>query len=159
MNERIALFPGSFDPITKGHESIVLRALPLFDKIIVAIGENMAKDAYYPLDKRLEWVKKTFKCYENKIEITSFSILTIDFCKQKGAKYVLRGLRNQIDFQYESNIARINQELSPDIESIFLLTTPEDAVISSSFVKEIINFGGDVRKFLPQSIAEEIHKL
>ncbi|MDR1848369.1 MAG: pantetheine-phosphate adenylyltransferase [Bacteroidales bacterium] len=160
MKERIALFPGSFDPITKGHESIVLRALPLFDKIIVAIGENPAKkhlSEMFSFQQRLLWLKQTFANFD-KIEIKSFSCLTIDFARQTGAEYILRGLRNPTDFQYESNIARINQDLSPEIETVFLMTTPEDAIISSSLVKEILTFGGDIRRFLPLQVAETIVK-
>lgn len=151
MNERIALFPGSFDPITKGHESVVLRALPMFDKIIIAIGSNTAKNSVFSLEKRIEWIKKTFEGYNN-IEICTFNSLTIDFCKQIGAKYILRGLRNSVDFQYERNIARINQELDSEIETIFLLTKPDDAAISSSLVREILTFNGDVSKFVPKKI-------
>jgi pantetheine-phosphate adenylyltransferase len=155
MEKRIALFPGSFDPITKGHESVVLRALPLFDQIVIAIGENITKSSYFTLENRLSWVKKTFENHD-KIIITSFNCLTIDYCQQIGAKYILRGLRNLVDFQYESNIARINQELNGDIETVFLLTKPEDAVISSSFVKEIFSFGGDITKFVPHAVINDI---
>lgn len=151
MSERIALFPGSFDPITKGHESVVLRALPMFDKIIIAIGSNTAKNSVFSLEKRIEWIKKTFEGYNN-IEICTFNSLTIDFCKQIRAKYILRGLRNSVDFQYERNIARINQELDSEIETIFLLTKPDDAAISSSLVREILTFNGDVSKFVPEKI-------
>lgn len=151
MNKRIALFPGSFDPITKGHESVVLRALPMFDKIIIAIGSNTAKNSIFSIEKRIEWIKETFEGYEN-IEICTFNSLTIDFCKEKGAKYILRGLRNSVDFQYERNIARINQELDDTIETIFLLTKPDDAAISSSLVREILSFNGDVSKFIPEKI-------
>ncbi len=151
MNERIALFPGSFDPITKGHESVVLRALSMFDKIIIAIGSNTAKNSVFSIEKRIEWIKETFKDYDN-IEICIFDCLTVDFCKQVGAKYILRGLRNSVDFQYERNIARINQELDQQIETVFLLTKPDDAAISSSLVREILNFNGDVSKFIPEKI-------
>lgn len=151
MDKRIALFPGSFDPITKGHESVVLRALSMFDKIIIAIGSNSAKNSVFSLKKRIEWIKETFKDYDN-IEIATFDCLTVDFCKEKGAKYILRGLRNSVDFQYERNIARINQELDDEIETIFLLTKPDDAAISSSLVREILNFNGDVSKFIPEKI-------
>lgn len=149
--KRIAIFPGSFDPITKGHESVVLRALPLFDEIIVAIGENTSKKEFFPLEQRLEWIRKTFE-NNPKVKVESFSSLLVDYCKEKGAKYVVRGLRNSIDFQYERNIALINQELYSDLETIFMLTKPEDTAISSSFVREILSFGGDVTKFIPSSI-------
>jgi len=147
----IAIFPGSFDPITKGHESVVLRALPLFDEIIVAIGENTSKKEFFSLEQRLDWISKTFE-NNPKVKVESFSSLLVDFCREKGAKYVVRGLRNSIDFQYERNIALINQELYPEIETIFILTKPEDTAISSSFVREILSFGGDVTKFIPSSI-------
>ena len=149
--KRIAIFPGSFDPITKGHESVVLRALPLFDEIIVAIGENTSKKEFFSLEQRLDWIKKTFE-NNPKVKVESFSSLLVDYCKEKGAKYVVRGLRNSIDFQYERNIALINQELYSDLETIFMLTKPEDTAISSSFVREILSFGGDVTKFIPSSI-------
>jgi pantetheine-phosphate adenylyltransferase len=149
--KRIAIFPGSFDPITKGHESVVLRALPLYDEIIVAIGENTSKKEYFSLEQRLDWIRKTFE-NNPKVKVDSFSSLLVDYCKEKGAKYVVRGLRNSIDFQYERNIALINQELYSDLETIFMLTKPEDTAISSSFVREILSFGGDVTKFIPSSI-------
>ncbi len=150
-SKRIAVFPGSFDPITKGHQSVVLRALPLFDEIIVAIGENTAKNEFFSLEQRLEWITQTFA--ENpKVKVETFSSLLVDYCKKKKAKYVLRGLRNSVDFQYERNIARINQELYSDLETIFILTKPEETAISSSFVREILLFGGDVKKFIPKEI-------
>jgi pantetheine-phosphate adenylyltransferase len=155
--KHIAIFPGSFDPITKGHQSIVLRALPLFDEIIVAIGENTAKKEKFSLSKRLDWIERTFKDY-SKVRVESFSSLLVDYCRQKEAKYVLRGLRNSVDFQYERNIALINQELYPEIETIFMLTKPEDTAISSSFVREILSFGGDVKKFVPKQIVEDFNK-
>lgn len=151
MEERIALFPGSFDPITKGHESIVERALPMFDKIVVAVGCNTAKHSFFSLEKRLEWLKRTFE-KQPKVEVVTFNSLTVDFCREIGAKYILRGLRNSADFQYERNIARINQELAEEIETVFLMTKPDDAAISSSLVREILSFGGDVSKFIPSSI-------
>jgi pantetheine-phosphate adenylyltransferase len=157
MNKTIAIFPGSFDPITKGHESVVLRALPLFDKIIIAIGENTSKKTMFSLEQRMKWLKETFKDY-NKIEIDSFSCLTTEYCKRVGAKYILRGLRNSVDYQYEMNIARINHELNEDVETVFMLTKPEETAISSSFVREILSFGGDVSKFVPNQVKIENKK-
>ncbi len=150
--KRIAIFPGSFDPITKGHKSVVLRALPLFDEIILAIGENTSKKYFFTLEQRLEWLRMTFEKYE-KIRVDSFNCLLVDYCNKQNAKYIIRGLRNSVDFQYERNIALINQELNPDIETVFLLTKPEDRAISSSFVREILSFGGDIKKFIPEEIA------
>jgi pantetheine-phosphate adenylyltransferase len=158
MNQKIALFPGSFDPITKGHKSIVERALPMFDKIVVAVGTNTAKNSVFPLEKRIEWIKKTFAQYDN-VEVVTFNSLTVDFCREIGAKYILRGLRNSTDFQYERNIARINQELDSEIETIFLMTKPDDAAISSSLVREILSFGRDVSQFIPEEITISINDI
>ncbi len=158
MEKRTALFPGSFDPITKGHESVVLRALPLFDKIVIAIGYNTTKHSVFPIEKRIEWIRRTFE-NTDKIEIVTFDCLTVDFCRQIGAKYILRGLRNSLDFQYERNIARVNQELNAEIETVFLLTKPDEAAISSSLVREILSFGGDVSKFIPDSISIGVEDL
>lgn len=158
MNQKIALFPGSFDPITKGHKSIVERALPMFDKIVVAVGTNTAKNSVFPLEKRIEWIEKTFAQYDN-VEVVTFNSLTVDFCREIGAKYILRGLRNSTDFQYERNIARINQELAEEIETIFLMTKPDDAAISSSLVREILSFGRDVSQFIPEEITISINDI
>ena len=161
MKEKtIAIFPGSFDPITRGHESIVLRAMPMFDKIIIAIGENTAKKTCFSLQQRKEWLEKVFGGYDN-VEIDSFDCLTIDYCKKVGARYILRGVRNMVDYQYEANIARINNELASDIETVFLMTKPEEEIISSSFIREMLAFGKDVDKYLPQGVKitqEEIKK-
>ncbi|MEE0895177.1 MAG: pantetheine-phosphate adenylyltransferase [Bacteroidales bacterium] len=158
MEKKIALFPGSFDPITKGHKSIVERALPMFDKIVVAVGTNTAKNSVFPLEKRIEWIEKTFAQYDN-VEVVTFNSLTVDFCREIGAKYILRGLRNSTDFQYERNIARINQELDSEIETIFLMTKPDDAAISSSLVREILSFGRDVSQFIPEEIEISINDI
>ena len=158
MEKKIALFPGSFDPITKGHKSIVERALPMFDKIVVAVGTNTAKNSVFPLEKRIEWIEKTFAQYDN-VEVVTFNSLTVDFCREIGAKYILRGLRNSTDFQNERNIARINQELDSEIETIFLMTKPDDAAISSSLVREILSFGRDVSQFIPEEITISINDI
>lgn len=158
MEKKIALFPGSFDPITKGHKSIVERALPMFDKIVVAVGTNTAKNSVFPLEKRIEWIEKTFAQYDN-VKVVTFNSLTVDFCREIGAKYILRGLRNSTDFQYERNIARINQELAEEIETIFLMTKPDDAAISSSLVREILSFGRDVSQFIPEEITININDI
>ncbi|MBR1627465.1 MAG: pantetheine-phosphate adenylyltransferase [Bacteroidales bacterium] len=147
----VALFPGSFDPVTKGHESIVKKALPMFDKIIVAIGENTSKKTMFSLEDRLKWLKETFADCDN-VEIDSYNCLTTDYCRQKNAKFILRGLRDTADFQYEKNISDINTMLDPEIETVFLLADKQDSSISSSFVREMIMFGKDVREFLPKSV-------
>lgn len=151
--ERIAIFPGSFDPITLGHQSILMRALPLFDKVIIAIGDNTEKRCKYTLEQRMEWIEKTFEGIPN-IEVDIYNELTVDYCKRKNAKYIIRGLRNAIDFQYEQNIAQINSELDSEIETVFLLTELRYTNINSSVVREILKFGGDVKKYLPENIRE-----
>jgi len=149
--EKIALFPGSFDPFTIGHESVVMRALPLFDKIIVAVGYNSAKSGFFPLEKRIKWIEEIFKS-EKKIEVQSYEDLTANFCKKVGARYILRGLRTAADFEYERAIAQMNKMLDYDIETVFLLTKPEHSPISSTIVREVIRYGGDASQFVPKQI-------
>jgi pantetheine-phosphate adenylyltransferase len=148
---KIALFPGSFDPFTIGHESIVKRALPLFDKIIVAIGYNTKKMGFFPLEDRVEWIKSVFK-NDNKIEVEIFEGLTVDFCIKKEAKYILRGLRTSSDFEYERMIGQMNRAMHPEIETVFLLTQPEYTHVASTVVRDIIMHGGDASMFLPKNI-------
>jgi pantetheine-phosphate adenylyltransferase len=149
--EKIALFPGSFDPFTIGHESVVRRAMPLFDKIIVAVGYNSAKSGFFPLEKRIKWIQEIFINDKN-IEVQSFEGLTANFCKKIGAKYLLRGLRTAADFEYERAIAQMNNMLDHDIETVFLLTRPEHSPISSTIVREVIRYGGDASQFVPKQI-------
>lgn len=148
---KTAVFPGTFDPFTLGHESIVRKALPLFDKIIVAVGKNSTKNAHFDLDQRVEWINKTFEA-EDQVEVKTYTGLTVDFCLTEGAQYILRGLRNPADYQYESSIAQMNHAMQPGITSVFLVCDPEYAAINSSIVREIFKSGGDISKFLPQSI-------
>ena len=148
---KIAVFPGSFDPITKGHESIINRAIPLFDKIIVALGINTEKNHYFPLEKRLEWLEKVFKD-EPSITVTRYEGLTVDFCKKNDAKFILRGLRTSADFEFERSIGQINKNIYPDIETIFLLTTPEYTALNSSIVRDILRHGGDASNFVPEAV-------
>jgi len=149
--ERIAIFPGSFDPFTLGHESIIKRALPLFDQIIIMIGYNSNKKAFYPLSKRKEWIRRVFES-EPKIRVGKFDGLTVDYCIKVHAQYILRGLRTSSDFEYERAIAQINKKMHPDIETVFLLTTPETTAISSTIVRDILRHKGDASLFLPSSI-------
>lgn len=148
---KIAIFPGSFDPITIGHETIVRRAIPLFDKIIIAIGFNTNKSGYFPLEKRKDWIRTVFKG-ESKIEVAVYEGLTVDFCKQVNAKYILRGLRTAADFEYERSIAQMNKLMYPEIDTVFILTTPEYTPVNSTIVRDIIRHGGDASKFLPTGI-------
>ena len=148
---KVAVFPGSFDPITRGHESVILRALPLFDSIVVAIGENSEKSGYFPLEKRMEWLRRIFSS-EPKVKVASYSGLTIDYCQQTGAKYILRGLRTAADFDFERGIGIMNRAMMPGLETTFLLSAPEYSALSSSIVREIHRNGGDVRQFVPEGI-------
>lgn len=148
---KVALFPGSFDPFTKGHENIISRGLPLFDKIIIAIGKNSSKGSYFSLEKRLAIIKHLYR-NEPKIEVESYDNLTVEFCKKVGAAYILRGLRTSSDFEYERAIAQTNRKMQPDIETVFLLTTPELTPINSTIVREILKYGGDYSLFLPEGI-------
>ena len=147
----IAVFPGSFDPFTLGHESIVLRSLPLFDKVIIGIGSNTNKKAFFSVEQRLEMIRELF-AENSKIEVIYYEDLTTDFCKRVGAKYMLRGLRTSSDFEYEKVIAQVNQAMLPEVESLFMLTLPEHTAINSSVVREILQYGGDVSKFVPKGI-------
>jgi pantetheine-phosphate adenylyltransferase len=149
--DKIAIFPGSFDPFTIGHESIVRRALPMFDKIIIMIGYNTNKQSFFKLSQRINWIRQVF-ADEPKIEVREHEGLTVDFCKVVGASYILRGLRTSSDFEYERAIAQMNKKLYPAIETVFLLTMPEHTPINSSIVRDIIRHGGDAGMFLPKAL-------
>lgn len=149
--KRIAVFPGSFDPFTVGHESVVRRAMPLFDKIVIAIGFNINKSGFFTLDKRIGWIKDVFKG-ESKIEVSSYSKLTIDYCKDINAQYILRGLRTSADFEYERAIGQTNRLLESGVETVFMLTESHHTFINSTTVRDIIRYGGDASAFLPTSI-------
>ncbi len=148
---KIAVFPGSFDPVTRGHESIVRRAIPLFDKIIIAIGINTEKTGFFPMEKRLQWLRETFADLPQ-VEVAEYHGLTVDFCKEKKAEYIIRGLRTSADFEFERNIAQVNTRLESNIETVFLLTLPEHVMITSSIVREVYKYGGDVKQFIPHTI-------
>jgi len=151
MEKRIAIFPGSFDPITKGHENILHRALPLFDEIIIAIGKNSSKQNYFSLEQRENWIKQVFS-NEPKLRIESYTGLTIEFCKKVNAKFILRGLRTSADFEFEKSIAQNNNIMAPEIETIFILPIPELSAINSTIVRDIIRNGGDASPFVPKGI-------
>ena len=150
---RTAVFPGSFDPITLGHFDIVERAAPLFDKIVIAIGQNSQKKYMFSLEQRMEFIKKTFENFPN-VEVDHFEGLTIDYCHSKNVHFILRGLRNPADFEFEKAIAQTNRELTKDnkIETIFLLTSAGKSFISSSIVREIISFNGDYELLVPDAV-------
>ncbi len=148
--KRVAVFPGSFDPITLGHVSVVERALPLFDRIVVAIGNNSQKKYMFDLDQRKNWIKGAFE--SDKIVVDIYNTLTVNYCRKIGANYLLRGLRNQMDFEYEHSIAQMNRQLAPEIETVFLFTELEHAAINSTIVRDIIRNDGDASQFLPTNI-------
>lgn len=148
--KKIALFPGSFDPFTVGHENVVIRGLGLFDSIIIAVGYNSNKADFFPVEQRVNWIKQVFKG-ESRISVEKYECLTVDFAKQMHATHILRGIRTSADFEYERAIAQVNRAMT-NIDSVFLLTTPEHTPVNSSIVRDIIKHGGDASKFLPKQI-------
>jgi pantetheine-phosphate adenylyltransferase len=148
---KIAVFPGSFDPITIGHKDVVLRALPLFDELIIAIGVNTQKRYLFDLERRIEWIKKVFE-NNPKVKVEHYEGLTINFCKKRGANYILRGIRSSADFEYEKTIAHLNSTMEPSIETLLILSKSELSSISSTIVREIIIGDGDVSKFIPAEV-------
>lgn len=150
--ETKAIFPGSFDPFTVGHESIVLRGLSMFDKVVVAVGVNNEKHGYFAVDKRIMLIEKVFEGVEN-VEVASYEGLTVDFARQIGATHILRGLRTSSDFEFERAIALTNKQIS-GIDTAFLLTAPEHMHVSSSVIRDIMRCGGDVSAFLPERIRD-----
>jgi pantetheine-phosphate adenylyltransferase len=149
--KRIAVFPGSFDPFTIGHEAIVRRALHLFDEIIIAMGANALKKNYYSLSTRKEMISLVFKD-EPRVKVSHYEGLTVDYCKKYNIGYLVRGLRTAADFEFERAIAQVNKVLAPDVESVFLLTVPEHSHINSTIVRDIIRSGGDASLFIPAAI-------
>jgi len=148
--KRIAVFPGSFDPITLGHVDIIERAFPLFDEIIIAIGVNAVKKYKWTLDERFEFIEKSFE--DNPlIKVKTFKGLTADFCKAEGARYIIRGLRNATDFTYEQTIAQANAKVN-GVDSVFLMCSPEYSHISSSIVRDISRNGGDIKNLVPDGV-------
>jgi len=148
---KTAVFPGSFDPVTKGHQDIVLRATELFDKIIIAVGRNATKKYMFPLEQRIQWLTQVFSGVDT-VEIQAYDSLTVDFCIQVNAQYLLRGIRSVTDFEYERTISQMNASMHHPIETIFLITSPEYSGINSTVVREIIKYGGDASVFLPKEI-------
>jgi pantetheine-phosphate adenylyltransferase len=149
--KRIALFPGTFDPITVGHVNIITRAMSLFDEIVIGIGHNSNKATLFPLETRLSWIEQIFK-NEPKIIVASYQGLTVNFCKEIGANFILRGLRNMADFDYEKNIAQMNKLVHKEAETVFLMCDPAYTPISSSVVRDLIRNGGNIEGFVPNEV-------
>jgi pantetheine-phosphate adenylyltransferase len=149
--KKIAVFPGSFDPITRGHESVITRALPLFDEVYVSIGMNAEKKGFFSIDQRVEWIKQVF-ANEPKVRVTKYEGLTVNYCLELGAGYILRGLRTSADFEFERSIGQINKKLNKGIETVFLLTAPEYTSLNSSIIRDILRHGGDAGQFVPTAI-------
>ena len=146
-----AVFPGSFDPITIGHEDIIKRALPLFDEIIIAVGYNSTKSGMYDIEERMQFIREVFEG-EPKIKVNKYQTLTIDYCKEQQANYILRGLRTAADFEFERGIGQVNSMLDNTIETVFLLTEAKYSPISSSIVRDVMRNGGDVSEMVPPEI-------
>lgn len=148
MSHRIAVFPGSFDPITKGHEEIVKRALPLFDEIVIAIGSNTNKNYFFSQDRREHFIKKVFE-NDPQVRVMRYAGLTIDFCRSIKSTFILRGLRTSADFEFERAIAQMNRSMAPEIDTVFLVSDPSLSHISSTIVRDILLYQGDVSNFVP----------
>ncbi|MDZ4749054.1 MAG: pantetheine-phosphate adenylyltransferase [Saprospiraceae bacterium] len=149
--KRIAVFPGSFDPITTGHVDLVRRALTIFDEIIIAIGVNSQKQTLFPVEERKRWIQKVFEG-DSRIRVDVFEGLTVHYCKKVDAHFLLRGLRNASDFDYEKTISQLNHIVGEDVETLFLISKPEFSHISSTIVREIIKGGGNAKPFLPDGV-------
>ena len=149
---KIALFPGSFDPLTIGHYDILQRAKSLFDKIYVGIGKNSTKQCMFSLEQRLLYLHTCFDG-DKQIEITQYDGLTVNYCLQINAQFILRGLRSDTDFEYEKNIAQINKEVAPAVETVFMVCSPAYSAISSTIVKDLKRNGGDITRYIPLSLA------
>lgn len=150
--KRIAIFPGSFDPFTKGHEDIVLRGLRVFDEIIIGIGYNSQKQKrYFTIDDTVGYIEKAFEGNEN-VKVVVYNELTATLAQKYNARYLLRGLRNTTDFEYENSISQVNRYINADLETVFLITSPEYASISSTIIREVHKYGGSVDHFLPYEL-------
>lgn len=148
---RIALFPGSFDPFTKGHEDIVLRGLRLFDEVVIGIGRNARKERYFSLEQMMRLVEGAFR-HEPAVRVVSYDDLTANVARDLGARFILRGLRNTTDFEYENGISQVNRSIYAEVETVFLITSPHLAPISSSIIRDLHRYGQPVDSFLPYAL-------
>ena len=155
LNHRVAIYPGTFDPITRGHEDLVRRAGSLFDKLILAIAESPSKRPYFTLDERVEMAKEILADMKN-VEIVGFNTLLMDFVHERGAKVIVRGLRAVSDFEYEFQMAGMNRSLYPEVETVFLTPGEQYMFVSATMVREIARLGGDVGKFVQPSVNKRL---
>jgi pantetheine-phosphate adenylyltransferase len=149
--QRVCLFPGSFDPVTKGHIDIIERSVSLFDKLVIGVGINSNKQPMFTAEQRVGWIKEVFK-HDSRIDVVSYEGLTVNFCREINAQYILRGVRYVSDFEYEKAIADMNRILESSVETIFLPCTPEYSTISSTLVRDVIRNGGKVDMFIPEAV-------
>ncbi|EOZ92632.1 Phosphopantetheine adenylyltransferase [Indibacter alkaliphilus LW1] len=150
--KKIAIFPGSFDPYTKGHHDIVMRGLNLFDELIIGIGYNVAKKSrYFEIDGMVDKIEKLYTD-EPRVKVVVYNELTSNLAKAHGANFLIRGLRNTTDFEYENTISQMNRKLNPDLETVFLITSPQFAAVSSTVIREVHKFGADVSEYLPYEV-------
>jgi pantetheine-phosphate adenylyltransferase len=157
LQQRIALFPGTFDPITLGHTDIINRALPLFDKLYIGIGRNANKQPMFSEEQRMNWIKSIYAENE-KVEVVVYEGLTVDCCKKIGANFILRGIRYVNDFEYEKAIADMNRSIADNIETVFLTCLPQYTSVASTLVRDVLKYGGDVSKFLPKEVMQTLKK-
>lgn len=147
---KTAFFPGLFDPFTKGHEDIVLRALALFDEVVIGIGQNSNKSRYFSLDKMKNYIETTFK--NKPVRVVTYQNLTANVAKEVGAKFIIRGLRNTTDFEYENSISQVNRHINPELETVFLITSPHLAPISSTIIRDLHRYGSEIGEYLPYTL-------
>jgi pantetheine-phosphate adenylyltransferase len=147
---KTAFFPGSFDPFTKGHEDIVLRALTLFDEVVIGIGQNSNKSRYFSLDKMKHYIETTFK--NKPVRVVTYQNLTANVAKEVGAKFIIRGLRNTTDFEYENSISQVNRHINQELETVFLITSPHLAPISSTIIRDLHRYGSEIGEYLPYTL-------
>lgn len=157
MSKHIGVYPGTFDPITKGHLDVIERGIKLFDVLVVAVAEGLAKAPLFDVEERLDMIRAEVKKYKT-VRVESFDCLLMDYVRRKKAKIVLRGLRVISDFEYEFQMALINRKLDPDIETVFMMTSDNYAPVSSRFIKEIAKFGGDVSAFVTPGVSRRLEK-
>lgn len=155
---KVAVFPGSFDPITRGHVDIVRRASPLFDQIIVAVGVNIAKNYFFPLDQRIDFVCAAFEEMNDKVKVEHYQGLTAEYCRNKSIQYIVRGVRNVADFEFEKTVAQVNSKLNEEVETLFFMTSPENSIVHSTIVRDIINGSGDLSFLVPDAVLPLIQR-